>query len=74
MVDRKDHKEETERIRLKVGGDQIYVHGDKSTHTMGLATSKHLINSTISTPGSKFMVININNFYVNTPSEDTRTW
>jgi hypothetical protein len=66
-VDIKDHKEEKERTRLTVGGDQIEYPGDKSTRTAGLTTAKILINSVISTIGAKFLVIDINNFYLNTP-------
>jgi hypothetical protein len=67
VVDIKDHKEEKERTRLTVGGDQIEYPGDKSTRTAGLTTAKILINSVISTQGSKFLVIEIKNFYLNTP-------
>jgi hypothetical protein len=67
VVDIKDHKEEKERTRLTVGGDQIEYPGDKSTRTAGLTTAKILINSVISTLGAKFLVIDINNFYLNTP-------
>jgi hypothetical protein len=67
VVEIKDHKEEKERTRLTVGGDQIEYPGEKSTRTAGLTTTKILINSVISTPGAKFLVIDINNFYLNTP-------
>jgi hypothetical protein len=67
VVDIKDHKEEKERIRLTVGGDQIEYPGDKATITAGLTTEKILINSVISTQDAKFLVIDINNFYLNTP-------
>jgi hypothetical protein len=67
VVDIKDHKEEIERTRLTVGGDQIEYPGDKSTRTAGLTMAKILINSVISTLGAKFLVIDINNFYLNTP-------
>jgi hypothetical protein len=67
VVDIKDHKEEKERTRLTVGGDQIEYPGDKSTRTAGLTTAKILINSVISTLGAKFFVIDIANFYLNTP-------
>jgi hypothetical protein len=70
VVDIKDHKEEKERTRLTVGGDQIEYPGDKSTRTAGLITAKILINSVISTLGAKFLVIDIDNFYLNTPSDD----
>jgi hypothetical protein len=39
----------------------------KSTRTAGLTTAKILINSVISTLGAKFLVIDIKNFYLNTP-------
>jgi hypothetical protein len=67
VVDIKDHKEEKERTRLTVGGDQIEYPGDKSTRTEGLTTAKILINIVISTLGAKFLVIDIDNFYLNTP-------
>jgi hypothetical protein len=57
VVDIKNHKEEKERTRLTVGGDQIEYPGDK----------KILINSVISTLGAKFLVIDIKSFYLNTP-------
>jgi hypothetical protein len=67
VVDIKDHKEEKECTRLTVGGDQIEYPGDKSTRTAGLTTAKILINSVISTLGTKFLVIDIKKFYLNTP-------
>jgi hypothetical protein len=54
-VDIKDNKEEKERTRLTVGGDQIEYPGDKSTRTAGLATAKILINRVISTSNAKFL-------------------
>jgi hypothetical protein len=41
--------------------------GNKSTPTADLTTAKVLINSTISTPGAKFLGINLADFYLNTP-------
>jgi hypothetical protein len=70
-----DHKEEKERTRLTVGGDQIEYPGDKSTRTAGLTTAKTLLNSVISTLGAKFLVIDIKIFYLNTPpSDDSNIW
>jgi hypothetical protein len=66
-VDIKDHKEEKERARLTFGGDQIEHPGDKSTRAAGVTTAKILINSVISTLGARFLVIDINIFYLNTP-------
>jgi hypothetical protein len=62
VVDIKDHKEEKERTRLTVGGDQIEYPGDKSTRTAALTKAKTLINSVISTLGAKFLVIDITIF------------
>jgi hypothetical protein len=66
-MDIKDHKEEKERTRLTVGGDQIEYPGEKVTRTAGLTTAKILINSVISTTGAQFLVIDIKSFYLNTP-------
>jgi hypothetical protein len=62
VLDIKEHKEEQERTRLAVGGDQIEYPADKSTRTTGLTTARIIINSVI--------VIDIKNFYLNTPSDD----
>jgi hypothetical protein len=51
-VDIKEHKEEREHTRLTVGGDQTEYPGDNSTRTVGITTSKILINSVISTKGA----------------------
>jgi hypothetical protein len=48
-------------------GGKREIPGEKSTRTAGLTTAKILINSVISTQGAKFLVIDINNFYLNTP-------
>jgi hypothetical protein len=66
-VDVRPHKEEKERTRLTVGGNLIHYPGDVSTKTAGLTTAKLLFNSTISTPGAKFMSMDVKNFYLNTP-------
>jgi hypothetical protein len=63
VVEIKDHKEEKERTRLTVGGDQIEYPGDKSTRTAGLTTAKILINGVIFTLGAKFLVMDVNNFF-----------
>jgi hypothetical protein len=57
-----------------VGGDQIEYPGDKSTCTAGLTTAKILTNSVISTKGEIFLVVDVKNFYLNTPSEDSNIW
>jgi hypothetical protein len=60
-------KEEKHHVRLTVGGNWIDYPGNKSTPMTDLTTAKLLINSTISTPGAKFLGIDLANFYLNTP-------
>jgi hypothetical protein len=74
VVDIKKHKEDQESTTLTVGGDQIEYPDDKSTGPAGLTTARILINSVISTLGATFLVIDITNFYLNTPSGDSNVW
>jgi hypothetical protein len=62
VVDINTHKEETERMRLTVGGDHIEYPGDKSTRTAVLKIANMLFNSRISMPGAKLLVIDITFF------------
>ncbi len=50
-----------------VGGGRVHYPGDAGTPTANLLTVKLLINSIISTPGAKFMMMDIKDFYSNTP-------
>ena len=49
-----------------MGGDRTNCPFDYGTPTTELLTIKILLNSVISTPGAKFMTIDISNFYLNT--------
>ena len=60
-------KKEKNRSRLVVGGDRINYNGAVATPTAEMLVAKILFNSTISTPGAKFMTMDISNFYLNTP-------
>ena len=60
-------KEEQERTRFVVGGDRINYPGEVATPTADMSVAKLLFNSVVSTPGAKFMTMNISNFYVMTP-------
>ena len=60
-------KEEIYRTRLVAGGDRVNYPGDAGTPTADLLTIKLLLNSIISTPGAKFMTMDIKDFYLNTP-------
>ena len=55
------------QTRLTVGGNLIAYPGKCSTPTVDLLTVKKLLSSVVSTPGAKFMTIDIKDFYLNTP-------
>ena len=54
---------------MTVGGNLILYPSECGTPTVDLLTVKLLLNSIISSPGEKFLTIDINNFYLNTPME-----
>ena len=53
--------------QFTVRGNLIAYPGDCGTPTVDLLTVKLLLHSIIYTPGSKFMTIDIKDFYLNTP-------
>ncbi len=52
---------------MVAGRDWVQYPGNAGTPTANLLTIKILINSIISTAGTKFMTMDINDFYLNTP-------
>ena len=62
-------KDDPNRIRLVVGGNNINSPLDCGTPTADMLTVKILFNSVVSTKNAKFMTIDIKNFYLNTPME-----
>ena len=60
-------KEDPNRIRITLGGNLVNYPGDVGTKTADLLTVKILLNSVISTPGAKFMSLDISNFYLMAP-------
>jgi hypothetical protein len=60
-------KAETHRVRNCAGGDRLDFPGPTATQTASLATTKILLNSTISTPNARFSAFDIKNFYYGTP-------
>jgi len=70
VCDIREHKVETHRTRLTVGGNLIDYLGDKSTATADLTTIKCHLNATISEPGARFCTTDIKNFYLGTPLPD----
>jgi hypothetical protein len=57
------------RVGWTVGGNRIDYAGDTSTPTTDPTTAKLVFNSTISTPGARFMTIDIKDFYLETQME-----
>ena len=58
------NKDDPNRVRMTAGGNLIFYPGDKSTPSADLTTTKLLFNSVVSTPGAKFMTIDIKNMYL----------
>jgi hypothetical protein len=58
------------RICWTVGGDRIFYAADVSTKTADLTTAKISINSVLSTPGAKFLGLDIKDFYLGTSMKD----
>eukprot|EP00956_Cyclotella_meneghiniana_P017716 scaffold29109_cov56-Cyclotella_meneghiniana.AAC.5 len=61
--------DEPNRTRFTAGGDKINYPGEVATPTaeMLVLVAKLLFNSVVSTPGAKFMTMDISNFYLMTP-------
>jgi hypothetical protein len=69
VVDVRPNKQEIHRVRLAVGGNLIQSDGDVSTRSADLTTSKCLWNSGISTPGAKYMCLDVKKNYLGTPMD-----
>ena len=65
----KPNKEEKERTRLTAGGDRINYPGDTGTPTTDMTLVKIIMNSVISTKGARCMMVDLKDFYLNTPME-----
>jgi len=65
----KPNKAEVHRTRLTVGGDKVHYPGDVGTPTADLTLVKMHVNSVITTPGTRYMTLEVKNFYLNTPME-----
>jgi hypothetical protein len=65
--DYKPNKEEKEHTRLTTGGDRINYPDDCRTPTADMTLFKILINSILSTPNAKCIMMDIKDFYLRTP-------
>jgi hypothetical protein len=63
----KPNKEEKERTRLTAGGNRINYPDDCGTPTADMTHFKILINSILSTPKTKCIMMDIKDFYLRTP-------
>jgi len=63
----KPNKKETHQTRLTAGGDKINYPDDVGTPTADITLVKTLFNSVISTKGAKCVMLDIEDFYLNTP-------
>ena len=61
----KPHKKETHRTRLTVGGNLLPFDGNLSVPGATVTTTKCMVNSIISTPKAKGLILDISNFYLN---------
>jgi hypothetical protein len=61
-----DRPEKTipQQVRWTAGGDRVIYTGNVSTKTADLISAKCLFNSTISTPGGRFMTLDLSDFYL----------
>ncbi len=62
--DFKPNKEEKEHTRLTVGGKKINYPDDCGTLTADMILFKILVNSILSTPNAKCIMIDIKDFYL----------
>ena len=69
VVDYRPQKNDPNRVRLTAGGNLIDYPGELTTRTADLTTTKILWNSVISTPGSRYLCLDIKNFYLGTPMD-----
>jgi hypothetical protein len=63
----KPNKTETHRTRLTAGGDRINYPEDVGTPTADMTLFKIHANNIISTPGARCIMVDIKDFYLNTP-------
>ena len=65
--DMRPNKKETHRTRLTAGGDRINYPEDVGTPTADMTLVKTLFNSIISTKGARCVMLDVKDFYLNTP-------
>ena len=69
VIDYQPQKEDPNRVRITAGANLTQYPGELTTQTADLAMAKLLWNSVLSTPGAKFMALDVGNFYLMTPMD-----
>ena len=64
------HKPEPYRTCITVGGNLIDYPGNLSMKVADMTTFKILVNSTLSTPGAKWLGLDVKNYYLGTPMDN----
>ena len=67
VVDHCPQQADPNRIRITAGGNLINYPGELTTRTADITTAKLLWNSVLSTPGAKYMCLDIKKFYLSAP-------
>ena len=63
-------KAEPYRTRITIGGNLIDYPGNLSMKVANMTTFKILVNSSLSTPGARWLGLDVKNYYLGTPMED----
>ena len=71
VVNIREDKVATERVRTTVGGDQVNYPGEVTTCTVELNTVDIHLNSELSTSNTKYTTMDLEDFYVNKPMART---
>ena len=72
VVDIWEHKAVKERVRIvatptAVRGGKVNYAGETTTRTVEVSTVKMHLQSVLSTPGAKYMTLDVSDFYLATP-------
>ena len=67
VCEHKPAKPDPYRIRFTAGGDKVDYLGKVSTPTVDITTVKCHLNSVISTSNARYMTVDLQDFYLNTP-------
>ena len=69
-ADYREEKEDLYCIRIALGGNLINYSGPTTSTTADIITLKLLWNSVISTPDSKYICLDVKNYYLQAPLKD----